>query len=80
MELTLADMNNREIAPDTLKDDLDILPTAYALDILKPSEDDKKKISYSYPISSTDIEWLNVIYNDDVILRYKLNVKKNKED
>ena len=78
VELTLAGMNNREIAPDTLKDDLDILPTAYALDILKPSEDDKKKISYSYPISSKDIEWLNVVYNNDVILRYKLNITKNK--
>ena len=77
VELTLANMN-REIAPDTLKDDLDVLPGTYALDILKPSEYGKKKISYSYAISSRDIEWLNVLYNNDVILRYKLNITKNK--
>jgi transglutaminase/protease-like cytokinesis protein 3 len=80
VELTLADMTNREIAPDTLKDDLDILPQVYASNFLKSSGNDKQKITYSYPVSSKDIEWLNVVFNDDVILRYKLNIRKNKEE
>lgn len=80
VELTLADITNRQIAPDTLKDDLHIMPVAYALEALKPSEGDKRKISYSYAINSKDIEWLNIVYNDDVILRYKLNIRKNKEE
>ena len=71
---------NRQIAPDTLKEDLDILPAAYALDILQPLVNDKKKISYAYAISSKDIEWLNIVYNEDVILRYKLNIRKKEND
>ena len=80
VELTLADIVNRQIAPDTLKEDLDILPAAYALDILQPLVNDKKKISYAYAISSKDIEWLNIVYNEDVILRYKLNIRKKENN
>lgn len=35
------------------------------------------KVSYSYKVTSPDIEWLNVIYNDELIMRYKLNIKKD---
>lgn len=34
------------------------------------------KISYTYKVKSDNIEWLNVIYDDELIMRYKLNVKK----
>ena len=38
---------------------------------------DGKKTSLFYIVSSADVHWLNVIFGDEVILRYKLNVRKN---
>jgi transglutaminase/protease-like cytokinesis protein 3 len=34
------------------------------------------KISYTYKVKSDKVEWLNVIYDDELIMRYKLNIKK----
>jgi hypothetical protein len=81
VELTLAGIDRREIAPDTLKEDVAILPQTHSSDFLNPSiGNDSGKISYRYPITSDNIEWLNIMYNDDIILRYKLNIRKNKDD
>ena len=81
VELTMTYNEKHEIASDTLKDEINILPVAFFLDSLKPvSNDNKKRISYRYTINSPGIEWLNVIYNDDVVLRYKLNIRKNKDE
>ena len=47
---------------------------------LKPANDPiHNKVSYSYVVDSTDIQWLHILYNDDLILKYKLNIKNNKE-
>ncbi len=35
------------------------------------------KVSYTYIVTSDTAEWLNIIFNNDPVLRYKLNVKKN---
>ncbi len=35
------------------------------------------KVSYAYTVPSDKVNWLNIIYNDEVIMRYKLNIKKN---
>jgi hypothetical protein len=34
------------------------------------------KISYTYRVTSDKVEWLTLIYDDEVIMRYKLNIKK----
>jgi transglutaminase/protease-like cytokinesis protein 3 len=39
-----------------------------------------KKISYSYIIKPVETGWLYVVYNDELLFRYKLNVKKSKID
>lgn len=48
---------------------------------LQPAEN---KISttttYTYVVNSTTVGWLNLLYNNDVVLRYRLNVKGRKED
>ncbi len=81
VELTMGNIAGNTIASDTLKDDIALFPEAYALDFLKPSfNDDNLKISYRYTITSNDIEWLNITYNDDVVLRYKLDIRKSKEE
>ena len=34
-----------------------------------------KKVSYTYTVTSAEVQWLYVLYNDEVIMRYKLDVK-----
>ncbi len=34
------------------------------------------RVFCKYIVSSPDVEWLHVIFNDDVIMRYKLNIKR----
>ena len=34
------------------------------------------KITATYKVSDSDAEWLNIIYDDELIMRYKLNIKK----
>src|SRR6266496_1666864 len=35
------------------------------------------KVSYTYKVASDNVQWLNVIYDDELIMRYKLNIKKD---
>jgi hypothetical protein len=35
------------------------------------------KIKYAYKITSPGDKWLSVVLNDEVIMRYKLNIRKN---
>jgi hypothetical protein len=37
------------------------------------------KVSYTYKVTSDKVEWLTLIYDDEIIMRYKLNVKKPVE-
>ena len=44
----------------------------------KPSNNIKgNKVSYTYRVTSEKVEWLNIIYDDEMIMRYKLNIKKD---
>jgi hypothetical protein len=37
------------------------------------------RIVYTYVVESNQVEWLHLLYNDDMILRYRLNVKARNE-
>ncbi len=37
-----------------------------------------KKAQFIYIVRSDTVEWLDVIYNDDVVMRYKLNIRKEE--
>lgn len=81
VQLNIDSTAQRTIASDTLKEDLDLLPEISSLVILTPSlSNDKKQINYRFAITSENVGWLNVTYNDDVVLRYKLNIRKEKEN
>jgi hypothetical protein len=81
IELTMTDLENgRRIAPDTLRDAVNWLPENNVTDLSEFNiSGDKKKISYKFPVTSNNTEWLNIIYNEDVILRYRLHVRKSKD-
>ena len=75
---TAAIEQGREVCPDLLIDSA-IFSHSASWVFLKP---DQKKVlnkhQYTYPVSSPDVEWLYLMYNDDLVLRYKVNVKKKK--
>ena len=43
-----------------------------------PDSTRKNKILYTYVPDSTNVEWIHIIYNDDMVLRYKVNIKERK--
>jgi hypothetical protein len=36
------------------------------------------QVFYKYVVSSGDVQWLHLVFNNDVILRYRLNIRKPK--
>jgi hypothetical protein len=67
---------NNPIAPDSLWDSSALLKSPLYCyvkpDMVKPG----RKVSYSFPVESEEVQWLHIMYNNDAVLRYKLVVKK----
>jgi len=79
VELETADINNdRNISSDPFLDTSLYTTTISAL-LVPPGMINKKTI-YSYCVTSPTIQWLYILYNDDVILRYKLIVRKSRTE
>ena len=56
-------------------DDTSIWSPLPAAIYCKPTTIDKSNtINYTYVVQSTDAQWLQLVYNDDMILRYKLDI------
>ncbi|HYM94111.1 MAG TPA: transglutaminase domain-containing protein [Chitinophagaceae bacterium] len=77
---TASSSYDHQIVPDLFFDSTHFFPnsTKAFLDPVISGEDshDANNISYSYVVNSPSVDWLFIKYNDDVILRYKLNVRK----
>ncbi|MBI1344609.1 MAG: hypothetical protein GC171_16935 [Terrimonas sp.] len=70
---------DRKIAPDFFEDtitgDYD-QHRAYLQPVLS---EDGQKAYYQYPVQSGDVEWLNILFNEDILLRYRLVIRNRKE-
>jgi len=44
----------------------------------KPSLVDQGFIHYNYVVTSQNIQWLQLVYNDDMILRYRLDIRTKR--
>jgi hypothetical protein len=73
--------NVRNVSPDLLIDSA-IFSHSPSWIFLRPDMSGKTESqnlhNYIYTVASPDIEWLYLLYNDDLVLRYKINVKKKK--
>jgi hypothetical protein len=71
----------RNVSPDLLIDSA-IFSFSSSWIFLSPDMIEKSSMqsryNYIYPVVSPDIEWIYLLYNDDLVLRYKINVKKKK--
>lgn len=67
----------RNIAPDSLWDSASLVQApAYAYVRPAAVTSGGTKLIYSFPVESTAIRWLYVMYNNDAVLRYGINVRK----
>jgi hypothetical protein len=70
---------NESVSPDSLWEEAS-LPQGPMYGFVKPGTIiAPDKVIYNFPVQSENIQWLYVMYNDDAILRYKLNIRKTKD-
>ena len=83
LELETADAeHDSNICPDLLMDST-IFSRSESWVFLKPIVSDTalltpNKRKYIFPVNSPNVEWLYLMYNDDIVLRYKINMRKEK--
>jgi transglutaminase/protease-like cytokinesis protein 3 len=78
IELETSDMqSDKRKSVDTASLDSNMLSKYSSVVFLKPVIDGNK-MKYEFPVTSQDVEWLHIMYNNDVVLRYKLIIKKDK--
>jgi hypothetical protein len=71
---------NGSVSPDSLWEEAS-LPQDPMYAYVKPGTiiTADNKVLYDFPVQSESIQWLYVMYNDDAILRYKINIRKAKD-
>lgn len=80
LQMNLAD--DRKISPSELTDS-SLFSYSSSWIFLSPAKKNKKESGgqtciYSYPVASTEVNWLFLVYNNDIVLRYKVNVSGNR--
>lgn len=86
IEASLGDTVHIELRSKDLERDKKVASTAFfdsstftlspASAFLSPSIE-AGKVVYSYVVSSPSVEWLHILYNDDIIMQYKLALRKD---
>lgn len=74
LELQVDAERSKKVASSNYADTL-IAPSSYA--IVEPSIQKGSKVEYTYILNSPSVEWLQLVYNKDVVLQYRINEKKN---
>ena len=77
IELRVKDAErDKHISPDPFFDSTIIDRSPLSV-FLSPSNRVGNKFIYTYVVPSAAVGWINVVYNNDVIMRYRLNIKKD---
>lgn len=77
IELRVKDAErDKHISPDPFFDSTIIDRSPLSV-FLSPADTVGNKFIYTYVVPSTAVGWINVVYNNDVIMRYRLNIKKD---
>ncbi|HWJ30113.1 MAG TPA: transglutaminase domain-containing protein, partial [Flavisolibacter sp.] len=79
LELQVKDPErNKLISTDPFFDSTLMQQPAFAF--LKPDQQFMNKAIYSYVVQSDSVQWLQVMYNEDVVMRYKLNILRKESN
>jgi hypothetical protein len=71
---------SRSVTPDSLWDSTVLVYTPDYKYVQPDGPARGNRVSYSFPVDSESVEWLHIMYNNDAVLRYKLNVKKSNSN
>jgi hypothetical protein len=78
LELETAWLNRPDISSDSIWEP-GIRDSAAIYAYLSPDkEQEGSKVYYQFAVSSENVQWLHLMYNDDAVLRYRINVKKGQ--
>jgi Transglutaminase-like superfamily len=74
--------SDKKMAPDTALILDDALQASYPfINFLEANTDNAgKKLRYTYIVDNENTDWLQLLYNKDMILRYKLKIRKNRNN
>jgi len=75
-------ITDHRMAPDTTINIDDALKESYAAVAMLHQQEERpeKKLTYQFVVENENTDWIQVLYNKDVILRYKLKIRKNKNN
>lgn len=90
VEASVGDTIRFELETNELKRNLFVSPTPYGDSSIYYIYGDPffpettgiqtgKKISYTYTVTPYETGWLHVVFNDELLFRYKLNIKKKSD-
>jgi hypothetical protein len=71
---------SRSVTPDSLWDSTALVYTPDYKYVQPDGPARGNRVSYSFAVDSESVEWLHIMYNNDAVLRYKLNVKKSNSN
>ncbi|HEX6193942.1 MAG TPA: transglutaminase domain-containing protein [Chitinophagaceae bacterium] len=77
LTLELAQVSGaKPVAADSLWEEILISDnTSFAF--VQPQSSEQSKVNYEFAVNSRDLQWLYVMYNNDAVLRYRVNIKKD---
>lgn len=75
IRLKLETAQTRRISPDMLADTALYTHSPNWVFLRPDPGENPNRSNYTFPVTSGDIKWLYLVYNDDLVLRYKVNVK-----
>lgn len=78
LELETSWLTRPDIASDSLWEQGNRDSAAIYAYITPDSEQKGPKVYYQFAVSSDNVQWLHLMYNEDAVLRYRLNVKKRE--
>ena len=66
------------VSPDSLSE-LIVQQATSSYVCIKPAAIRGGRATYDFPVSNENTQWLYILYNEDVVLRYRLNIRRTKE-
>ncbi len=74
LELEARETDRGPVSPSTLVDSA-FFSHSPSWVFLQPDPASESRCRYTYTVSRADVQWLYLLYNDDLVMRYKINVK-----
>jgi hypothetical protein len=76
LDMAEIDTNNEE--PDPLDTDTSLAATGRLVNLHPLVEG--RKLSYRFLVTSDSVEWLNIIYRNELVMRYRLDILRPAND